>query len=212
MRRLFPAAVALSLAGALFAAFAAGQQDGAARDAWQRPAEVMDALGIHEGSAVADVGCGDGYFVERISRRVGTSGLVYGVDVDDEALRDLRRRVEREKLSNVRVVRGKESDPLLPPESLDAVLIVNAYHEMREFAAMLRAIHASLRHGGRLAVIDAVADDDASRASQTSSHTIAESLVRKEAEEGGFRFRSKERGFERPESSRKHWYFLIFEK
>jgi predicted methyltransferase len=143
---------------------------------------------------------------------VGRDGLVYGVDVDEDALRDLRRRVEREKLENVKVIRGKSDDPLLPANSLDAILIVNAYHEMREHEAMLRALHAALKSGGRLAVIDAPGDDDRSRESQTGSHTIGEFYVRKEAEAAGFRFRSKEKDFDRPENSRRHWYFLVFEK
>lgn len=200
-------AVLTGATGLLFA-----QREGTARDAWQRPAEVMDVLGITAGSAAADVGCGEGYFVEHLSRRVGHTGVVYGVDIDEEALRDLRRRVEREKLDNVKVIRGKTDDPLLPAESLDAVLIVNAYHEMREYNSILRAIQAALKPGGRLAIIDAIADDNASRNAQTGAHTISESHVRKEAESNGFHFRSKERGFERPESSRRNWFFLVFEK
>jgi predicted methyltransferase len=172
----------------------------------------MDALGITTGSAVADVGCGDGYFVEHLSHRVGASGAVYGVDVDEDALRDLRKRVEREKLANVKVIHGKTTDPDLPADSLDAVLIVNAYHERRGYDAMLRAVRTALKPGGRLAIIDAVAEDNSSRSAQTQAHTIAESLVRKEAEAAGLRFRSKEKGFERTESNRKHWYFLVFER
>ena len=77
----------------------ARQDGGSKRDAWQRPDEVFQALGIGPGSAVADVGCGDGYFVSRLARRVGREGVVYAEDVDDEVLAKVRRKVDKEKFA-----------------------------------------------------------------------------------------------------------------
>lgn len=182
------------------------------RDKWQRPAEVMDLVGLREGSTVADVGCGEGYFVLHLARRVGSSGRVYAVDVDDDSLRRVRRAIEEDKLGNVEIVLSRADDAQLPAGALDAVITVNAYHEMREYDAMLRSMYAALKPGGRLAVIDAASDDNGSRSSMQSAHKIAESLVRADAERNGFRFLSKERGFENPESRRREWFFLIFEK
>src|SRR5215472_17828273 len=68
------------------------------RDTWQHPAEVMDALHVASGSAVADIGAGEGYFTDRMARRVGTSGKVYAVDIDSGALRSLRELKSREHL------------------------------------------------------------------------------------------------------------------
>jgi ubiquinone/menaquinone biosynthesis C-methylase UbiE len=172
----------------------------------------MDALGLRAGSAVADVGCGDGYFVFHLARRVGRDGRVYGVDVDEAALRRLRRRVEQEGFEQVRIVHGKPDDPLLPADALDAALIVNAYHEMRESDAMLRGIFAALRPGGRLAIIDAAGDEDADRAALMRRHQMSEKLARDAAARNGFRFLSQEPGFERTDSSRRRWFFLLFEK
>ena len=178
----------------------------------------MDALAIRQGSAVADVGCGSGYFVFHLARRVGPTGLVYGVDTDKVTLEKLRERIAEEKLEYVRVIHSQAADPLLPaatPESgLDAVLIVNAYHEMLEYDAMLRAIHTALKPGGRLAIIDAPGKDVASRSKHQSDHTISERLVLEDAARNSFRFRSRERGFDPPplDSSRGPWFFLIFEK
>ncbi len=191
-------------------------QDETKRDAWQRPEEVMDALGIVPGSAVADIGCGEGYFVVRLARRVGPTGAVYAVDVDESALKKVRQRAEHEKLGQVRVIQSVPNDPSLPGPArdagLEAVLIVNAYHEMKEYDSMLRAVYAALKAGGRLAIIDAIGDDAASRARLQDEHESSEKMVREDAARAGFRFRSKEAGFERPESSRRHWFFLIFEK
>jgi predicted methyltransferase len=190
----------------------AAQENDAKRDAWQRPDEVMDLLALREGSSVADVGCGDGYFVMHLARRVSAAGAVYAVDVDEDALDKLRRKAERAEFTQVHIVRSQADDPKLPAGSLDAVLVVNAYHEMRQYDAMMRAFHAALKPGGRLAIIDAPGDARDPRKNGYNDHTIARQLVREDAERAGFRFRSEERGFERPESSRRNWFFYIFEK
>jgi ubiquinone/menaquinone biosynthesis C-methylase UbiE len=131
-----------------------GLLEGPDRDAWQRPDEVMDALGIAEGSVVADLGAGGGWFTIRLARRVGPNGRVYAEDVQHEMLESIRRRVERELLSNrVKTVHGTESDPRLP-EPVDAALIVDAYHEMDQPVALLKNLARSLKPGGRIAIVN----------------------------------------------------------
>ncbi len=188
--------------------------DDARRNAWQQPERVMDALGVAAGSRVADVGCGDGYFVVRLARRVGSEGRVYGVDIDDNELRKLRRRVREEGFANVEIIEGREDDTMLPPASVDVVLIVNAYHEMRSFDAMLHSIHQALRPGGLLAIIDSAGSSERDRKAHQSVHTIAESMAQEDAAHNGFRFLRREQGFRLPEAegSRRDWFFLIFQK
>jgi predicted methyltransferase len=188
------------------------QDDGAKRDVWQQPERVMDALGLRSGSRVADVGCGEGYFVMHLARRVGPSGIVYAVDLDESALEKVRDKAKRAGLENVRIVRSKPDNPMLPANDLDAVLMVNAYHEMREHDAMLQEIFVALRRGGRLGIIDAAGRDGDSRAALMRAHTMSESLVREDAEKSGFTFARKEPGFERADSSRRNWFFLVFFK
>ena len=197
------------------AAFALPQtSDDVKRDAWQRPNEVMDALGVRPGSHVADVGCGHGYFVLHLARRVGMEGVVYGVDVDEDALKKLRHNVDDAKLSNVRIIRSRADDPQLPAGDLDAVLIVNAYHEMKQYDMMLRGILTALKPHGRLVIIDAPGDENTSRAEHQLEHTIPESTVREDAQRNGFRFLRKESDFvpSREGKSRGPWFFLVFEK
>ncbi|HEY8535567.1 MAG TPA: methyltransferase domain-containing protein, partial [Vicinamibacterales bacterium] len=88
-----------------------GVLEGPDRDAWQKPDQVMDALRIGEGSVVADLGAGGGWFTVRLARRVGPNGLVFAQDVQPEMLESIRRRIEREGLRNVRYVRGEPTDP-----------------------------------------------------------------------------------------------------
>ncbi|MCC7179381.1 MAG: class I SAM-dependent methyltransferase [Acidobacteria bacterium] len=124
------------------------------RDQWQRPDRIMDALGIADASVVADVGAGSGWFTIRLARRVGPQGIVYAQDVQQEMLNAITRRVQREGLANVRTVLGLGSDPRLPRESLDAVLLVDAYHEIEDRVTMLANIAKALKPQGRLGVVD----------------------------------------------------------
>ena len=145
--------------GRLFPPLDLGLLEGTDREAWQKPDQIMDALGIADGSVVADIGAGGGWFTMRLAKRVGPNGLVYAEDIQQEMIDAIRRRVERERLQNVRTVRGTETDPNLP-RGQDAVLIVNAYHEMDDPArpqvilTLLRHIAEALKPQGRLGVVD----------------------------------------------------------
>ncbi len=127
------------------------------RRAWQKPDQIMDALNIADGSAVADVGAGAGWFTIHLARRVEQNGVVYAVDVQAEMVEAIRRRVNRERLGNVRTIRGSGSVPnLLPRNSLDAVLVVDAYQEVdeEERVIFLRNLAAALKPNGRLGIVN----------------------------------------------------------
>jgi ubiquinone/menaquinone biosynthesis C-methylase UbiE len=123
------------------------------REAWQKPDQVMDALRVAEGTTVADLGAGGGWFTVRLARRVGQSGRVYAVDVQRLMIAAIKRRVEREGLSNVQPVLGELDDPRLPGQT-DAVLIVDAFPEMEDPIAMLRNVARTLKPHGRIGIID----------------------------------------------------------
>ena len=127
------------------------------RDIWQLPDEVMDKLAIAEAAVVADIGAGAGWFTIHLARRVGPNGTVYSEDVQSEMLAAISRRVGALGLTNVKTVLGKDSDPMLPPNSLDAALMVDAYHENEVPEArvsLLRNLAKALRPGGRFGLID----------------------------------------------------------
>lgn len=123
------------------------------RDQWQKPDRIMDALGIADGSVVADLGAGGGWFTILLARRVGPNGLVYAEDIQREMIEAIGRRVERERLTNVRTVLGGEKDPRLP-SPVDAALIVDTYHEMDDPVALLRNLVDDLKPQGRVGVVD----------------------------------------------------------
>jgi SAM-dependent methyltransferase len=124
------------------------------RDLWQMPEQIMDVLGIAEASIVADVGAGSGWFTVRLARRVGPNGVVYAQDVQPEMIAAITRRVEREELTNVVPTRGDESDPRLPANRLDAIVLVGVYYEIRDKVTMLRNLAAALKPQGRIGVVD----------------------------------------------------------
>ena len=130
-----------------------GILEGPDRDAWQMPDEVMDALGIADGGAVADLGAGGGWFTVRLARRVGPHGRVYAQDIQSQMIESISRRVSREGLTNVRTVLGTADDPRLPG-GLDAVLIVGTYPEFSDPIPLLRRVAAALKPGGRLGIVD----------------------------------------------------------
>jgi predicted methyltransferase len=139
--------------GRLFPPEHLGLLEGPDRDAWQQPEKVMDALGIADGSIVADLGAGGGWFTIRLARRVGPNGRVYAEDVQPQMIESIKRRVERENLRWVTTILGTHTDPQLPAP-VDAVLIVGVYNEMEEPVALLRNLAADLKPKGRIGIID----------------------------------------------------------
>jgi predicted methyltransferase len=133
-----------------------GLLEGPDRAAWQKPDQIMDALGIADGNQVADIGAGAGWFTTRLARRVGPNGVVYAQDVQQQMLDAIRRRVTREGLSNVRTVLGQGSSPNLPPNALDAVLVVDAYQEVDvpDRVTFLRNLAAGLKPNGRIGIVN----------------------------------------------------------
>ena len=133
-----------------------GLLEGPDRAAWQKPDQIMDALGIADGARVADIGAGAGWFTTRLARRVGPNGVVYAQDVQRQMLDAIRRRVTREGLANVQTVLGEGSSPNLPPRALDAVLVVDSYQEVNapDRVTFLRNIATGLKPGGRIGIVN----------------------------------------------------------
>ena len=136
----------------LFSPADLGLLEGPDREAWQRPEQIMDALLIGEESVVADLGAGGGWFTIRLANRA-VNGRVYAEDIQREMIESIKRRVEREGRKNVSFILGTPTDPRLP-EPVDAVLIVDAYHEMSDPEALLRNVSKSLKPAGRLGIVD----------------------------------------------------------
>ena len=149
------------------------------RDDRREAQTVMDEAKITRGMTVADIGAGEGYYTVRLAARVGRNGRVLANDIDENTLRRLGNRVERERLDNVSIIHGQPDDPRLPANSFDRVFLVHMYHEVEEPYAFLWRMHPSLREGGQVIVVDVDRPAD--------QHGIAPQLLFCEFERVGYR-------------------------
>ena len=163
------------------------QVERTSRDEWQKVDEIFAAMGVSPGDSVADVGAGGGFLSVRLSHAVGEQGRVYAEDITGRAIRELTEQMGNLSINNVEPVLGDTDDPKLPPGKLDAVVIVNAYHEMTQHESMLAGIWKSLQPGGRLVIVDnPPGDSTASRRSQVRAHDIHIGLVEQDLVAAGF--------------------------
>jgi ubiquinone/menaquinone biosynthesis C-methylase UbiE len=131
-----------------------GLLEGPDRESYQRPEQIMDALNIGEGSVVADVGAGGGWFTVRLARRVGPNGIVYAQDLQPQMIHAIEGRVHGEGLRNVKMVLGTKLDPRLPENALDAILVVDSYHEWEQPITLLRNLAKTLKPGGLIGIVE----------------------------------------------------------
>lgn len=124
------------------------------RDAWQKPAELVAALELRPGMAVADLGAGTGYFVRWLSQAVGPRGTVYAVEVEPNLVAHLRERAEKEGTANVVPVLTSKASARLPAAGIDLVLIVDTYHHLDGRVAYMRRLADVLQPAGRVAIVD----------------------------------------------------------
>jgi SAM-dependent methyltransferase len=168
------------------------------RDAWQKPHAVIEALALRPDVVLADLGAGTGYFAARLARMLPKS-TVYAVDVEPDMVRYLGERAKREGLPNLKPLRASAGDARLP-EKVDLVLVVDVYHHIDEREQYLRRLAATLRPGGRVAVIDFRLD---SPEGPPKAARIAPDKVKAEFAAAGYALQ-REHGF------LPRQYFLVF--
>jgi SAM-dependent methyltransferase len=160
---------------------------------------VMDILGIHSGTSVADIGAGSGWFTVRAARRVGQRGTVYAEDINPEAITYIDDRLRKEGISNVRAILGTPDDPKLPEDGVDSVMILKTYHEIAEPVRLLENLRKSLRSGARVGIID--------RNGNGEDHGIQKNIVVQEAARAGYHL-TGEHDFVKAD---REDYLLVFE-
>ena len=198
-----PASTAAGQHGRLFPPHELAMLEGPDRDAWQEPERVMDALGIAEGSVVADIGAGSGWFTIRLATRVGPNGIVYAEDIQPQMIEAIDRRVKREDLRQVKTVLGNALDPKLPKDKLDAALIVLSYNEMEEPVVLLRNVAQALKPQGRLGIVE-YKNDGYGPGPAMEERVDPERIIR-DAQQAGLRLISRE-------TFLRYQYMLVFGK
>ncbi len=172
------------------------------REQEEAPTRAIKALGLPKNAVIADVGAGSGYYAFRISPEI-PEGKVVAVDIQPEMLTFLKDRAKQLSITNVEPHLGAIDDLKLPADSLDAVLMVDAYHEFSHPAEMLASILRALKPGGKIHLLEFRAEDP--RVPIKPLHKMTEAQAKLELESAGFRF----------VSNRRHlpWqHFMVFEK
>ncbi|MEM6785107.1 MAG: methyltransferase [Bacteroidota bacterium] len=172
------------------------------RERTERPDLVIEGLALLSNYTVADIGAGTGYFTFRIAEAV-PQGRVFAVDIQPEMLAIIEARQRERGLDNITRILGTESSPELPADTLDATLLVDAYHEFAYPREMLAAIYAATKPGGKLVLIEYRGEDPTVPIKPL--HKMTEAQVRLELEAAGFTFVAN-RDF-LPQQ-----HFLVFEK
>jgi len=193
------------------------------RDRWQRPGDILAPLNLKEGSTVAEIGSGDGYFSLKLAPMVGKSGSVFAVDVLKEPLAFLWIRAAVKHFSQLHVILGDQEDPHLSRQGLDGVLIANSYHEFKNPKEVMGHVLQALRPGGRLVIVDrgpgpgreALGSAEAERLHERSPEAVENELVVAGFEvvnrQDGFIFMSPlEHAGDRPEL--RPWWMIVMRR
>ena len=139
---------------------------------------MIDALHFREGEVAADIGCGSGYISRRIAKKIGAKGVVYGVDIQQEMLDLLAKRMAMFRIENVKPVMGDVTDPKLPPESCDTMIMVDVYHEFDQPYEMIANMVKALKKGGRIVFVEFRKEDPNVPIKEV--HKMSEAQVKKE--------------------------------
>jgi len=185
------------------------------RDKWQKADEMIRQLNLKPGGVVADIGCHEGYMTFKLSTVVGETGWVYAVDVEQKKLDQLKINQEQSKAKNIIAVKGDYDNPKLPLNAMDAVVIVDTYHEMDDHDKILQHVMAALKPGGRLALCEPIEDGRRKlvRADQERKHELGMNYAIEDLKKVGFTIIKKQDPFvDRAEKGDKMWLLVAVKK
>jgi ubiquinone/menaquinone biosynthesis C-methylase UbiE len=143
----------------------------------------MDAIGVEPGMVVGEIGAGRGRYAVHLAQRVGNGGKIYANDIDEHSLAYLKRRSERDGITNIETVLGKVADPCFPPSEMDIAFIINTYHHLNEPVAVLRNTIPALKPGGILAIVE---HDPEKMGAEFARSTTSKEVLVKQAKEAGY--------------------------
>lgn len=153
------------------------------REDEEAPSMAMALLDLEETDVLADIGAGSGYYSLRLAMQ-RPKGKVVAVDIQPEMLTFLEERMDQLGVKNVETQLGRIDNTGLAPESIDAALLVDAYHEFTHPYEMMLSIYHALRPGGRVFLLEYRAEDPEVQIKPL--HKMSEAQVRKEMEYVGF--------------------------
>lgn len=172
------------------------------RDEWQKPQEVIEAIGLKAGQSICDIGGGSGYFSRRFAKTVGPEGVVYCCDIATNLLDYLQEQAREENLNNIVTVYAALDRPMLPPKSVDHIFFCDTNHHLDNRVEYYRNLHPILREGGQLIVIDWHKREQ--KVGPPPGHNVARETVVEEMQQAGWQLTRE------IDDVLEYQYFLIF--
>ncbi len=150
---------------------------------------LLDRLRVEKGTTICDVGCGNGFYSLPLAEMVGPSGMIIGVEIQQEMLDLLAERAEEAGIKNIRPVLGRLNDPKLEKASVDLALLVDVYHEFSHPEQMLAGLRRSLKPNGRLVLLEFRSEDP--KVPIKRLHKMSKDQMIKELTANGFRLKEQ---------------------
>ncbi len=148
------------------------------REEEEQTDKLLEALNLKNGDVAADIGAGTGYITWRMAKKVAPNGKVYAQELQQEMLDILGENMKKRGVTNVVHALGTITNPNLPTNSLDLIIMVDVYHEFSHPFEMTEGLVASLKNGGRLVFVEFKPNDPTVRIKPV--HTMSEAQVKKE--------------------------------
>ncbi len=178
--------------------------DSSERDRYQKPVQVIEALGLKPGMAVADLGSGSGYFTRRFVEAVTDTGMVYAIDVEPEMLAYVKESIVHMHVPySAEFILARPDSPKLPFASIDLLFVCNTIHHLEERSKYFRDLKSSLKPGGRISIIDFYPDDRSGDLGFPKRHLVSRDTVINELTDAGYKL-------DREHSFLPRQYFLEF--
>jgi ubiquinone/menaquinone biosynthesis C-methylase UbiE len=178
------------------------------RELYKKRDQIVAALGLQAGMAVADIGAGTGLFTRLFAEKVGPQGKVYAVDISPQLLAHIASEAKKRRHTHVLTVQGTQESTNLPPESVDLVFVCDVYHHLENPDNMLASIRHALKPGGRLVVIDFDRLEGKSSAFVLKHVRASQDVFRKEIQSAGFVMLPRQGNAPRLDES----FYLAFQK
>ena len=192
------------------------KEDWEERDLWMKVPELMKLGKIGRGHKVADIGCHEGYFSFHLSKQVGSSGRIFAIDIAEYRLSELKEHIENRKVTNIEVILGDDDDPKLPKGQLDAVVVMDTYHEMEDYLKILVHVKEALKPNGRLLILEKLKNHKigGTRDEQTDAHTLSADYVKEDLTKAGFSVIEyvEDFGYWKEETDKQMWVLVAVPK
>lgn len=155
------------------------------RDREEDCTTMLKQLNLKPGQTVVDFGCGNGFYTLKMAKLVAPNGKVLAVDIQPEMLNLLRKRATEQKIDNIEEILCTATDPKLPADKCDLVLVVDTYHECTNPQEVLAGIRKSLAPHGRVALVEFRAEDP--KVPIKPLHKMSKAQIMKEWPANGFK-------------------------